>query len=111
MRALLVGALALGALASGPAAGQDKAAREARCWIGSSTFSVGATMFVGQSVAVCDASGAWMASDESLSAAGCLLEGKLSSAGAVVGVRNSEAMLLECGADGQWADRQAAPGN
>ncbi len=102
MRAALAFALGLPLLLAGPSGAQESAPREERCWIGGSTFSVGAAMRVGDAVARCGGAAGWVAPDAPLSAAGCLLDGELSSVGALVGVRNSDSLVLSCTADGQW---------
>lgn len=102
MRAPLVFALGVSALLSGPSGAQESGPREERCWIGSSTFSLGAAMRVGDAVARCDGVAGWVAPDAPLSAAGCLMDGELSSVGALVGVRNSDSLVLSCAADGRW---------
>lgn len=110
MRAALGVALGLFAVLSGPASAQETAVvREARCWIGSSTFSAGAAMSVGDAVAVCDSTSGWKAPAVAVSASGCLLEGKLSSTGAILGVRNGDTMLVKCDAGGTWVTVDAKP--
>ena len=109
MHAALAFALGLTAVVSGPGHAQDQAVGEARCWIGSSTFSAGASMYVGDSIATCAAASGWKASEATVSAAGCLLDGKLSSAGALVDLRNSDSLLLECAAGGRWVKVEQEP--
>ena len=57
---------------------------------------------VGEGIAVCKAGSGWIEAEADAPIAGCLLEGKLSSAGAVVGVRNSDTLLLQCDVGGRW---------
>ena len=109
MRGALAFALGLTAVLSGPSHAQETVVGEARCWIGSSTFSPGSSMYVGDSIATCDAASGWRASEATVSAAGCLLDGKLSSAGALVDLRNSDSLLLECDAGGRWVKLEQEP--
>lgn len=102
MRATLALALGLLAIAGGPSAAQEASVRETRCWVGDIAFSAGAAINAGDQVAVCRAGTGWTKAEVDTPVAGCLLEGKLSSAGAVVGVRNSDSVLLQCDASGRW---------
>ncbi len=102
MRFLLVLALSVLSIASGPSFAQEASAGETRCWVGGVTFSAGAGINAGDGVAVCKAGTGWAAAEATVPVAGCLLEGKLSSAGAVVGVRNADNLLLQCDASGRW---------
>jgi hypothetical protein len=97
MRVFLTGALAL-ALLQAPAFAQE-AGGDTRCFLGSKTFSAGAAMSAGSGTMVCEA-GSWVAAEGD--AAGCLLEGELSSVGAVVGINNNDTMSLQCAAGGRW---------
>lgn len=109
MRTALACALGLSILLVGPGNAQEAGPREERCWIGSSTFSIGAAMRVGDGVARCDGAAGWVSPDAPMSAAGCLLDGELSSVGALVGVRNSDSLVLSCTADGQWVKLEPEP--
>lgn len=110
MRAALVAALYMIVVLGGPAAAQDGAAMsETRCLLGSVSFSAGASMSVGNGVATCEGDDVWQATASGSMAAGCLLEGKLSSVGAVVGISNNDALSLQCGSDGTWATLAASP--
>ena len=102
MRPAWVLAVLASLLLGGHSTAQETVVREARCWLGSSTFSAGATMNAGDGVAVCDATTGWQATSPDSSAAGCMLEGDLSSVGAVVGVRNNDTVLLRCESSGSW---------
>lgn len=73
---------------------------EPRCWLGSITFSPGATIRASNKVMICETGGTWAASDEA--ASGCILEGKFSSTGTLEGVSNNKAVSIECMADGAW---------
>lgn len=88
-------------IASGPVVAQEASARETRCWVGDVGFSQGLRVNTGDGVAVCEA-GTWQEVKAEASAVGCLLEGDMSSVGAVVGVRNSDGVLLQCMPDGRW---------
>ena len=101
MRALLVVVLGLSAVMAAPAFAQEASVKETRCSVGNVAFSSGMGISAGEGVAVCDA-GTWLVGKADTPVAGCLLDGKLSSAGAIVGVRNSESMLLQCDASGRW---------
>ncbi|MNY80150.1 hypothetical protein D3C86_2210670 [compost metagenome] len=56
----------------------------------------------GNGIAVCAAGTGWQEAKTDALVAGCLLEGKLSSVGAVVGIRNKDSLLLQCDAGGRW---------
>ena len=94
--------LALFSVPCGSAIAQEASVRETRCWAGDVTFSAGMGINVGEGIAVCEAGSGWIKAEVDTPVAGCLLEGKLSSAGAVVGVRNSDNLLLQCDASGRW---------
>jgi hypothetical protein len=83
--AALIGFGSLLMLAS-PTAAQEAAVRETRCWVGDVVFSAGMSVNMGDEVAV----------------AGCVLEGEFSSVGAVVGIRNSDEIALQCDRSGHW---------
>lgn len=103
MRAVLLALLATLPLSTVSATAQEAAAvRETRCWLGSVTFSSGASIYAGDGVAVCEGEGGWRETEGRDAAAGCLLEGELSSPGAVVGISNNDRLSLQCGEDGRW---------
>ena len=93
-----------GALLGVPVMAQDNAVvRETRCWLGSVTFSSGALMDTGSGVMACVADRGWVAQDgEAGDAAGCLLDGDISSVGAVIGISNNDRQWLQCEANGRW---------
>lgn len=95
--------LALGAaLVSGPVLAQEASVKETRCWLGDVTFSAGAGINAGTGAAVCKAGTGWSEAEAGSPVMGCLLEGKLSSTGAVVGIRNNDSLLIQCDASGRW---------
>ena len=104
--------LVLLAVTTGPAVAQDASAsasvRDSRCWVGGVTFSAGMGINVGDGVAVCKAGAGWTLEEAKAPVAGCLLDGKLSSAGAVVSIRNNDSMLLQCDPTGRWVTLEAA---
>lgn len=100
MRAALV-LLAIGIL-GGPVAAQEASLKETRCWLGDVTFSAGAGVNAGNEAAVCKAGSGWQVAEAGVPVMGCLLEGELSSVGAVVGIRNNDTLLLQCDASGRW---------
>lgn len=106
MRLRLLIIVVAGALGASPALSQE-ATGETRCWLGSVTFSSGAVMNSGSGPMVCEADVGWRAAEEATDAAGCLLEGDLSSVGAVVGISNNDMLSLQCGADGRWTTLDA----
>jgi hypothetical protein len=108
MRALLSVAVLIG-MTSGAAVAQEASLRETRCWVGDVAFSSGLSINVGDGIAVCEAGSGWRHAEAEMSAAGCLLEGKLSSVGAVVGIRNNDGLLLQCEPNGRWVMVGAAP--
>ncbi|WP_375450946.1 hypothetical protein [uncultured Devosia sp.] len=96
---ILVGLLML---PQAPAFAQEASASETRCWVGNITFSAGMAISAGDGTAVCKAGSGWTKAEAATPVAGCLLEGKLSSAGAIVGIRNNDSLLLQCDAGGRW---------
>lgn len=100
MRAGLV--LALLPLLTGPTLGQEASVKETRCWVGDVTFSAGSGINAGKAVAVCEAGIGWKEAEAGAPVLGCLLEGELSSVGAVVGIRNNDSLLIQCDASGRW---------
>lgn len=97
--ALVLGLLAIGAA---PGVAQEASVRETRCWVGDIAFSAGAGINAGEGAALCKAGVGWIKAEADTPVAGCLLEGKLSSAGAIVGIRNNDSMLLQCDTSGRW---------
>ncbi|MGB3336035.1 MAG: hypothetical protein WBA73_02545 [Devosia sp.] len=89
------------ALLGGSAIAQEASIRETRCWAGDVTFSAGLGIGVGDGVAICEPGSGWAAKADA-QVAGCLLEGELSSVGAVVGIRNNDRLLLQCDGSGRW---------
>lgn len=102
MRAAWFVALGLLALPAGPALAQEASVRETRCWVGDVTFSPGAGINAGESAAVCQAGAGWQEAEAGAPVIGCLLEGELSSVGAVVGIRNNDTLMLQCDVSGRW---------
>lgn len=102
MRTALLLVLGFASVAGGPAVAQEASVRETRCWAGDVTFSAGLAIGVGDGVAICDPGSGWTAAKTDVQVAGCLLEGELSSVGAVVGIRNNDRLLLQCDASGRW---------
>lgn len=96
----------------GGAAAQEASAsiKETRCWVGDVAFSAGAGINAGEAVAVCAAGSGWTAAEAGTPVTGCLLEGKLSSVGAVVGIRNNSNLLIQCDASGRWTTLAAPAG-
>ena len=107
--AALVGFGFLLMLAS-PTAAQEASVRETRCWVGDVTFSAGAAINAGETAAVCQAGNGWKQAEADAPVIGCLLEGELSSVGAVVGIRNNDTLLLQCDASGRWTTLSSAGG-
>ena len=92
----------------GPALAQEASVKETRCWVGDVTFSAGAGINAGKSAAVCEAGSGWKVAEAGTPVIGCLLEGELSSVGAVVGIRNNDSLVLQCDASGRWMTIAAA---
>jgi hypothetical protein len=99
--AALVGFGFLLMLAS-PTAAQEASVRETRCWVGDVVFSAGMSVNMGDEVAVCEAGTGWRLAGKDVAVAGCVLEGEFSSVGAVVGIRNSDEIALQCDRNGHW---------
>ncbi len=93
MRAARLFVLALLALPVAPALAQEASVKETRCWVGDVTFSAGAGINAGESAAVCQAGTGWQEAKAGAPVIGCLLEGELSSVGAVVGIRNNDTLM------------------
>ena len=96
---LVVGIMAV---LGGPTSAQEASVKETRCWVGGVTFSAGAGINAGDGVATCQAGTGWQKAAAGALVSGCLLEGKLSSVGAVIGIRNNDSLLLQCDASGRW---------
>ena len=109
MRARLLVLALLPAMAA-PALAQEASLRETRCWVGDVTFSAGAAINAGDTAAVCQAGNGWKQAEADAPVIGCLLEGELSSVGAVVGIRNNDTLLLQCDASGRWTTLSSAGG-
>ena len=90
------------AVLGGPTWAQEASVKETRCWVGGVTFSAGAGINAGDGVATCQAGTGWQKAAVDALVTGCLLEGKLSSVGAVIGIRNNDTLLLQCDANGRW---------
>ena len=103
---LIVGVVA--GMASSPTVAQEASVSETRCWVGDVAFSPGMGLNVGEGVAVCEVGSGWKSVDVKGPVAGCLLEGELSSIGAVVSIRNNDDLVLQCEAGGQWAIIEAS---
>ena len=78
--------------------------------MGDVAFSAGAAINAGETTAVCQAGSGWKQAEGNATAVGCLLEGELSSVGAVVGIRNNDTLLLQCDASGRWTTLSSAEG-
>ncbi len=102
MRAARLLALVLLALPAAPTLAQEASVKETRCWVGDVTFSPGAGINAGESAAVCQAGSGWQEAEAGAPVIGCLLEGELSSVGAVVGIRNNDTLMLQCDVSGRW---------
>ena len=96
------GFLVLVCLLCGPALAQEASVKETRCWVGDVAFSAGAGINAGKAVAVCEAGNGWKQAAADAPIIGCLLEGELSSVGAVVGIRNNDSLVLQCDVSGRW---------
>ena len=108
----LVAGIAVAALMLSPlsAFAQEASIKETRCWVDDVAFSAGAAINAGETTAVCQAGSGWKQSEGNATAVGCLLEGELSSVGAVVGIRNNDTLLLQCDASGRWATLSSTEG-
>lgn len=102
--------LALLHVLASPALAQEASIKETRCWVGDVAFSAGAAINAGETVAVCQAGSGWRQAESNAPVFGCLLEGKLSSVGAVVGIRNNDTLLLQCDASGRWTTLNSTEG-
>ena len=102
--------LALLPVLASPALAQEASIKETRCWVGDVTFSAGAAINAGETAAVCQAGSGWKQAEGNAPVIGCLLEGELSSVGAVVGIRNNDTLLLQCDASGRWTTLSSTRG-
>ena len=102
MRAARFLAVAVLAFSAAPALAQEASVKETRCWVGDIAFSAGAGINAGPAVALCEAGTGWKQAEAGAPVLGCLLEGKLSSVGAVLGIRNNDSLLIQCDASGRW---------
>jgi hypothetical protein len=108
MRFALLFALGLLSVGNIPAFAQEASVKETRCWVGNVTFSAGVGINAGDGTAVCNAGTGWAQAKANTPVAGCLLEGKLSSAGAIVAIRNNDTMLMQCDVTGRWVTIETA---
>jgi hypothetical protein len=102
MRTARLLALVLLVLPAVPTLAQEASVKETRCWVGDVTFSPGAGINAGESAAICQLGTGWQEADAGSPVIGCLLEGELSSVGAVVGIRNNDTLMLQCDVSGRW---------
>lgn len=79
----------------------DAPATSGRCLLAGKAFSTGATIRASAQVDVCDASGAWVATDKP--AAGCFFADNFYSVGATSGVTGTKTLTETCGTDGTWS--------
>ena len=79
----------------------DTPATSGRCLLAGKSFSTGATIRASAQVDVCDASGAWVATDKPT--AGCFFADNFYSVGATSGVTGTKTLIETCGADGTWS--------
>jgi len=108
MRLALLLALGFVSVGNVQAFAQEASVKETRCWVGNVTFSAGVGINAGSGTAVCNAGTGWALGKADTPVAGCLLEGKLSSAGAIVGIRNNDSTLLQCDVTGRWVKIETA---
>ena len=73
----------------------------ARCFLGSKTFSPGATIRSAASVELCGTDGTWAATDKA--AAGCFFADAFYSTGATSSVSGSKTLIATCQPDGTWS--------
>tara|TARA_R110002020_G_scaffold6295_23_gene26417 strand:+ start:12796 stop:13131 length:336 start_codon:yes stop_codon:yes gene_type:complete len=90
------------ALLAGPVAAQEASVKETRCWAGDVAFSAGAGLNAGEGGVVCQPGSGWTRMAADAPVLGCLLEGELSSVGAVLGIRNSDSLVIQCAPNGRW---------
>ena len=77
------------------------ATEQGRCWVASESFTPGASIRSGDEVVECQPDFSWAPTVRS--AAGCILEGELSSVGAVVDAGPATSNVkTRCRADGSW---------
>ncbi|WP_417585079.1 hypothetical protein [Pelagibacterium sp.] len=91
------------AMASMPAFAQDMpmVIEQQKCWLGSLSFSPGATAKAGNAVLECSAEFQWIETNQW--AAGCYHEGNLYSTGSIQNASTSQQALTRCEADGTWS--------
>ncbi|RDE08374.1 hypothetical protein [Pelagibacterium lacus] len=72
-----------------------------RCWLGSASFSPGATVKAGNAVLECSSDYHWIATEQW--SAGCYHSGAFFSTGAIQNSSNQQQVLTRCEPDGTWA--------
>ena len=75
-------------------------AEQSKCWLGSRSFSPGATAYTGGRISVCTTEFTWEASDET--ASGCIAADEFYTVGAIENGPRSDSIKMECRADGIW---------
>ena len=78
----------------------DAPATSARCLLAGKSFSTGATIRASAQVDICDAGGAWVATDKAT--AGCFFADNFYSVGATSALTGAKSLVETCGADGTW---------
>lgn len=94
MRPVCLMALFFAAPGVGWAQQQEMAAPQPRCWLGSMSYSPGATVRAGDNVMLCTPAFAWEPATKS-AASGCIFKSEFYNSGAVVSGN-------ECQPDGTW---------
>ena len=83
-----------------PASAQE-AHEQDRCWFASESFTPGATIRAGETVMACQTDFTWATTTQN--AAGCLLDGDVSSYGAIVEAGPADSNVKsQCQLDGTW---------
>lgn len=94
-------AVLMGTLCYAPAGAQIvRVIEQERCWLGSLSFSPGATVRAGSQIMVCSSENAWEPTPEA--ASGCIFDGDFFGVGAVDNGPRQDAQRMFCRNDGVW---------
>ena len=81
----------------------DTVMSDGKCWIGSVSFTEGATARATDKVMACNATGGW--DPYSGNSSVCIKDGKAFATGSVDGVTSNAGLTIKCLPDGTWEER------
>ena len=82
----------------------ENTVRDGKCWLGSLSFSEGASARAAEANMICNATGRW--EPHSGNASVCIRDGKAFSTGSIEAVTASPGLTIKCSPDGTWEERQ-----